>query len=295
MAKKAFAAIRRFLKALSTLRNWLGWGGNSYGFYIPYEYSSHLKSPDQNDCLEWLKDTFDRQSPEYHALVGEASRFNDRFREFRTEDPHNANRPRFNQDWFPGIDAAMAYTMVRRFQPKQIIEIGSGHSTRFLHQAIRDGGLTTHLHAIDPAPRRGIESICDEFTRSTVDRVPVGSFLRLNRNDILFVDGSHIAMPGTDVDWLFSGVFPRLSPGVVIHIHDIFLPNGYPNAWKRRWYNEQNFLLAMISGGERYRIIFPSAYMRRYHGEVTDQRLVTERCSGAYEASFWMQVQDMSR
>jgi hypothetical protein len=51
----------------------------------------------------------------------------------------------------------------------------------------------------------------------------------------------------------------------------------------------------MIAGGERYRILFPSAYMRRYHGEVTDRLLVTERCSGAYETSFWMQVQGMSR
>jgi hypothetical protein len=293
MAKKKFAKIRRFLKAQSTIRSWLGFGGKSYGFYIPYEYCSQLKLPDQDDCIQWLKDALDRQSHEYHLIVSEAAQFNDRFREFGAEDPKNANRPRFNQDWFPGIDGAMAYTMVRRFQPRQIIEIGSGHSTRFLRQAIRDGGLTTHLHAIDPVPRRGIETICDQFTRSTVDQVPVDTFLGLNRNDILFVDGSHVAMPGTDVDWLFARIFPQLSSGVVIQVHDIFLPNGYPNAWKRRWYNEQSFLLAMIAGGDRYRILFPSSYMRRYHGELTDRQLFTKHGLCGHESSFLMQVQDI--
>jgi hypothetical protein len=294
MAKKRLAKIRSFLKAQATLRSWLGWGGKSYGFYIPYEYSARLKLPDQDDCLDWLKEAFDRQLSVYLAFVDEAAQFNDRFHEFRTEDPENAHRPRFDQDWFPGLDGAMAYTMVRRFEPKRIVEIGSGHSTRFLRQAICDGNLKTHLHAVDPAPRRGVEHICDQFTRSTVDRVPIESLLSLVENDILFIDGSHIAMPGTDVDWLFSRILPQLATGVLIHIHDIFLPNGYPNAWKRRWYNEQNFLLAMIAGGERYRILFPGAYMRRYHGDIIDQRLFSQCRAGAHEASFWIQVRNRS-
>jgi hypothetical protein len=292
MANKRLAKFRSFLKAQATLRHWQGWGGRSYGFYIPYAFSARLKLPDENDCLEWLKDAFDRQRSVYLAFIEQAAQFNDRFREFRTEDPQDANRPRFDQDWFPGIDGAMAYTMVRRFQPKRIIEIGSGHSTRFLRQAIRDGNLTTHLHAIDPAPRRGVERICDQFTSATVDRVPIDCFLSLAENDLLFVDGSHIAMPGTDVDWLFSRILPQLAVGILIHIHDIFLPNGYPNAWNRRWYNEQHFLLAMIAGGERYRILFPSAYMRRYHSAILDQHLSSWCRPGAHEASFWMQVRD---
>ena len=148
--------------------------------------------------------------------------------------------------------------MVRTLKPQKIIEVGSGHSTRFMAQAIKDEALSTHLHSIDPQPRREIDQICSKITRATVEGVSLDVFKKLSAEDILFVDCSHIAMPGSDVDYLFTRVFPELAPGVVIHVHDIFLPNGYPKKWSWRSYNEQNFLLAMLSGGDRYETLFPS-------------------------------------
>jgi len=71
-------------------------------------------------------------------------------------------RPRFNQDWFPGLDGAMAYTLVRYFKPAKIVEVGSGHSTRFLAQAINDGGLRTQLYSVAPQPRADVDTILYE-------------------------------------------------------------------------------------------------------------------------------------
>jgi len=64
-------------------------------------------------------------------------------------------QPRWDQDWFPRLDAAAAYAIVRKTQPRRIVEVGSGHSTRFLARAVADGKLETEITAIDPQPRAG--------------------------------------------------------------------------------------------------------------------------------------------
>ena len=113
--------------------------------------------------------------------------------------------------------------------------------------------------------------------------------MELGSGDILFIDGSHLAMPGTDVDYLCTQVLPVLAPGVVIHVHDIFLPNGYPQAWLWRGYTEQAMLAAMLGGG-RYRVLCANAYLRRYHPKVAGRVAVTV-LPAAIESGFWMQVQ----
>ena len=77
--------------------------------------------------------------------------------------------------------------------------------------------------------------------------------------DILFIDSSHIAMPGTDVDRLFLDVLPRLAGGTLVHIHDITLPDAYPEIWDWRGYNEQMLVGALLQGGG-YELVFASHY-----------------------------------
>ena len=67
--------------------------------------------------------------------------------------------------------------------------------------------------------------------------------------DMLFIDSSHIAMPGSDVDYLFGRVLPALPAGVLIHLHDILLPDDYPQDWLWRGYNEQLMAQALLAGG----------------------------------------------
>lgn len=110
--------------------------------------------------------------------------------------------------------------------------MGSGHSTRFLAQAINDGGLRTQIYSVDPQPCADVDTICTKIIRSSVTARPVDELCRLNEGDFLFVDCSQVAMSGTDVDYLFTLVYPRLKSGVIIHVHDIFLPHAYPGAWR---------------------------------------------------------------
>lgn len=283
--------VRRYLRAQQTILNWLGADTvKPMGFYIPYRYASGVHTPSSKRAVPWLLKKLKAQEAQFLALLKEAQEFNSRLKEFRIGSAENVNQPRFNQDWFPGVDGAMAYCMVRKFKPKRIIEIGSGHSTRWMAQAIVDGELSTNLHSIDPEPRREIDAICSKITRNTVEGVKPAVFEKLAAGDILFVDCSHIAMPGSDVDYLFTNIFPLLAKGVVIHVHDIFLPYGYPESWEWRSYNEQNFLLAMLSGGDRYKVLFPNAYARRNLAKAT-AKLYAPKKQGAFEGSFWMQVQ----
>ena len=82
----------------------------------------------------------------------------------------------------------------------------------------------------------------------------------LAEGDILFIDSSHIAMPGTDVDFLVNQVLPCLPPGVLVHIHDICLPDPYPEEWGWRGYNEQQVVAPLLTGGG-FRPVFSSHYV----------------------------------
>jgi hypothetical protein len=194
--------------------------------------------------------------------------------------------PRWNQDWFPRLDAAAAYAAVRSLKPKRIVEVGSGHSTRFLARAVADGGLDTRITAIDPQPRASIEKLAVEWLCTPVQRV--AAFPALGEGDILFIDSSHQFKPGSDVDFLLNAVLPMLPAGVRVHFHDIFLPDDYPEHWAWRRYNEQPAVAALIRK-DVFRVDFASHATVRFAPEKI--RGVLERLPlvpGAIESSLWL-------
>ncbi len=197
--------------------------------------------------------------------------------------------PRWNQDWFPGLDAAAAYALVRKAGPAQILEIGSGHSTRFIMRAVRDGGASTRVTCIDPAPRADIAGLELDLRRAPIQLVDPGSLPNLGPGDILFVDSSHIAMPGSDVDWIVSRLVSGLPAGVLVHFHDIFLPDPYPASWEWRGYNEQTVVAALLAG-RRAQPVFSSHFIRIYRPELLETSgLQWLMCpDGAIESSLWM-------
>jgi hypothetical protein len=197
--------------------------------------------------------------------------------------------PRWNQDWFPRLDAASAYVFVRESKPARIVEVGSGHSTRFIMRAIRDGGLRTEVTAIDPAPRADIDGAGATLIRSTVQAAGLAPFSALAEGDILFIDSSHILMPGTDVDLLMNQVLPMLERRVMIHLHDVFLPDDYPQEWQWRGYNEQLGVAALLQG-RGYRILWSSHYAATRMAEAVATSVAGELeiKAGAFEASLWL-------
>jgi hypothetical protein len=93
-----------------------------------------------------------------------------------------------------------------------------------------------------------------------VQRAPETLFEELQASDVLFVDSSHVLMPGTDVDWLLNRVLPKLAAGVLVHFHDVFLPDPYPGSWAWRGYNEQQ-AIALLLQGPAYECLFASHYV----------------------------------
>ena len=192
--------------------------------------------------------------------------------------------PRWNQDWFPLLDAAAAYAIVRKTRPRRIVEVGSGHSTRFLARAVADGGLATQITSIDPAPRASLSGLPIRRFETRVENADPGLFQALAPGDILFIDSSHQLKPGSDVEFLLTRVLPHLRDGVCVHFHDIFLPDDYPADWAWRRYNEQQAVAALLERG--YALEFSSHQARKQavNGVLARLPLVP----GARESSFWI-------
>jgi hypothetical protein len=194
--------------------------------------------------------------------------------------------PRWNQDWFPRLDAAAAYAMVRSLRPRRIVEVGCGHSTRFLARAVADGGLDSRITAIDPKPRASLAGLGIEWIASPVQRI--AAFPPLGEGDILFIDSSHQLKPGSDVEFLLKAVLPMLPAGVRVHFHDIFLPDDYPPAWAWRRYNEQAAVASLIESNI-FKVDFAShALVSRSPERICGVLARLPLVDGAIESSLWL-------
>ncbi|OGS99157.1 MAG: hypothetical protein A3F73_03695 [Gallionellales bacterium RIFCSPLOWO2_12_FULL_59_22] len=193
---------------------------------------------------------------------------------------------------FSWLDSRMLFTVLREQRPQRMIEIGSGFSSllaadvncRFL-----DGKLD--LSCIEPYPRdflrRGVPGISRLIEHRAQD-VPLEMFSTLEAGDILFIDSSHVSKTGSDVNHICFRIFPRLKEGVLIHIHDIFLPNDYPKNWVHdiglNW-NEQYLVQAMLMYSRGFEVIFGCAYALARFPDLVKQALGGELYGGG---SLWL-------
>jgi len=190
------------------------------------------------------------------------------------------NEPCWKNWFFERGDARAGYAMVATLRPRVILEIGCGHSTRFMRKAIRDHGLETRIISIDPKPQAEIRPIVDEFIQRPLLDVPMTVFGELRPGDILFFDGSHRALNGSDVTHLFLSVLPTLPPGVLVHVHDIDLPCEYRQMLTERHYSEQYVLAALLLDRARWRTVLPLSWLR--HLGISPE--------GHAGASFWFEA-----
>lgn len=267
---------RRLGYGLSTLL-----GGKPRGFFIPYRYAGSVSAAG----YPALRPLFEAARPRFAEVLEAIESHAEELRLIAG----GRGPARFDQDWFPRLDAAAAYAIVRGARPRRIVEIGSGHSTRFMAQAVRDGGLSTRITCIDPAPRASLAKLDVTHLAMLLRDAGPRPFETLEAGDILFIDSSHIAMPGTDVDRLFLDVLPRLAGGVLVHVHDIVLPDAYPREWQWRGYNEQ-LLVGGLLQGCAYDLVFSSHFVaktmlgERGAGLLSDLPLRR----GALETSLWL-------
>ncbi len=261
------------------------------GFFIPHRYAAGLKR--NKNQIHWIHKWFSEDKVKAFSDTLElVSAFNKDLKKIDYQS-RSKNKPRWHQDWFPGLDAAVAYSFVRSKKPKNILEIGSGHSTRFILKAIKDGNLDTSLTCVDPAPRAPFFSEKIYFFEKTIQSVDLKQLPELSEGDFLIIDSSHIAVSGSDVDIIVNQILPNLPKGVFVHFHDIFFPDHYPPAWQWREYNEQLVISALLFGG-RFEPVFSSHFVRRYLEEYIKRH---DLCwipvmPGAFESSLWLEVNE---
>ena len=183
----------------------------------------------------------------------------------------------FDKDnyYFRALDALYYYAFLRDRQPRRVVEIGQGFSTRLalaaLARNVSLSGDRVELVSADPYPRLRVPPPGFDKVHLTTHLTPLQDIAdtlpaMLAPGDLLFVDSSHVFKFGSDVQCLFERVYPRLAAGVRVHIHDIFTPFDYPWDWlvdRKQFWNEQYFVESFLSFNEAFRIDMPLHYVSR--------------------------------
>ena len=183
-------------------------------------------------------------------------------------EPGPDGEPAWINGFIPGLDGAALYAFVAGGRPATYLEVGSGNSTRFARRAVRDTGGATRIVSIDPEPRAEVDALCDEVIRTPFEDTDLAVLDRLVPGDVVFVDNSHRLFTNSDATVVFLELLPRLPAGVLVGIHDIYLPQDYPPEWNDRFYSEQYALAAFLLGGHAGFSIELPAFYASTHAEL---------------------------
>lgn len=213
--------------------------------------------------------------------------------------PLDDRTPYWANGWIQGLDPAALYAMPGVWRSRLYLEIGSGNSTKFVRRSVDDGTSSARVVSIDPAPRVGIDKLCDEVIRQPLEDVNLSVFDQLGSGDILMVDNSHRCFQNSDVTVVFLDIIPRLKPGVVIYIDDIYIPFDYPESWAQRFYSEQYLLATMLlaDAGKRYEVLLPGYFsgidpVMKAEVDAFWDRVGVQALTGFLSNGFWMRVRD---
>jgi hypothetical protein len=197
-------------------------------------------------------------------------------------------------------DAEVLHAMVRWAKPRRVVEVGSGGSTRILDAVCGLNAADGHpvdYSVYDPYASDRLTS--GELRHARVSavaaqEVPEDAFTSLEPWDILFIDSTHTVKLGGDVNRLFLDVLPVLGPGVLVHVHDIFLPREYPRTWIERdakFWAEQYLLQAFLCLNAEFEVVLPLNAL--LHGGDTASAAVLRRLDAdPYPGSFWFRRRD---
>lgn len=245
-----------------------------------------------------LYDIINANRAAYEHHIENMLKFTSVFHDIRTADKEtNDNLPAWNNGFLPGLDIVALYALINEFKPTNYIEIGSGNSTKVARKCINDQQLPTKITSIDPYPRANIDHLADTVIRKPLEHINDYSFItnELKPNDILFIDNSHRCLPNSDVTVCFLELLPQLKPGVIVHIHDIYLPYDYPQEMCDRFYSEQYMLAAfLLANPKKYEVIFPGIFVSEDKSLAnkllpiweSDNTKQVERHGG----SFWLKI-----
>ncbi len=186
----------------------------------------------------------------------------------------------FKNKIFSGLDALAYFSFILQYTPSKIIEIGAGFSSllamevnhRFFNNNIQ-------IQLIEPYPSQNLIKGIENFKNAKLILKPVQDldlsiFQTLQKNDILFIDSTHVAKIGSDVNYIFFEILPKINTEVLIHFHDIFIPDEYPPKWvfeENRAWNEMYILKAFLMFNNNFQTVFSSYYVfTRFLDKVLD-------------------------
>lgn len=177
---------------------------------------------------------------------------------------------------FAPHDAWALQAMLRQLRPRRMIEIGSGWTSLLAARVNREHlDAEMRLTCVDPFPQdfmaSGVEGVT-ELIQQPIEEMPPDFFGELEAGDVLFIDSTHTVKTGSDVVYLFGEIVPRLKPGVVVHIHDIFLPGEYPQQWALSgWaWNEQYLVQAFLAFNPEFEVVLSLGWLAHRHPEIVE-------------------------
>ena len=207
------------------------------------------------------------------------------------EDPNESDADTIVNGYYPTPDAEIYAAMITDLRPSLIVEVGAGFSTLVARHAIDYLGGDCQLVAVDPNPRTSVLEAADDVALSRVEDIDLGAW-QWQENSILFIDSNHICRPRGDLPARYCMGIPDLPTGVVVHVHDIYLPWDYPAVYDEWLWTEQYLLHCLLAHTARYEVLFATHYMTRTH--PAEMRALfgpkvgrKGRFSGA---SFWFRV-----
>jgi len=261
-------------------------------YYEPLFNPRHLRNPLSEDRnLPGI----DMNAREQLEILGEFD-FNDELLAIPAEKKGDLEFYYHNLNFQPG-DAEYLYKMVRFFKPGKIVEIGCGHSTLMISEALRqnrkaDGGYACEHICIEPYEIPWLEKLDVKLIREKVELVDKHVFRELNQNDILFIDSSHVIKPQGDVLFEQFEILPGLRSGVLVHIHDIFTPRDYLDKWvldEVKLWNEQYLLEALLMFNNEFKIIGALNYLKHnFWDEISAKCPILQREPYREPCSFWI-------
>jgi predicted O-methyltransferase YrrM len=214
-------------------------------------------------------------------------------------EPDGVNRYSYASGPYPFGDGVVLRAMINHYQPKRIIEIGSGYSTACMLDTIDHLGLDDlELTCVEPNPERLFSILRPEdktrirFHQKFVQDMQLDAFRALERNDVLFIDSSHVLKTGSDVHYELFYILPVLAPGVIVHFHDCRFPFEYSDMQifiKNFSWNEVYAVRALLMYSKRFRVLFHNSFFAKMLPELAALSPPFKFNPGA---ALWIQVQE---
>lgn len=264
-------------------------------------YSSVFSIEDVKERQDQIwKDVDNKEIPGIDLNLDHQKKLVASFQEFYEDIPFAAEKQDNLRYYFKNMlydysEGIILYSMMRKFKPKNIIEIGSGYSSAVMldtNDLFFDGKIkmtfiepyTERLNSLLTSEDNNNVEVIEDIAQS----ISLDVFDRLEAGDILFIDSSHVSKTGSDVNYILFDILPRLKKGVLVHFHDIYNQFLYPKdkVFRGINWNETYIVRAFMMYNNGFDIVLYTNYLQKHYNEVfKDMPLLAEHPA----SNFWIQ------